>query len=468
MFTDAEQRDFARLSGDRNPMHLDPLAARRLLAGRPVVHGVHVLLSSVERWRNDGNLRAANLACTFENPVGVGEVVVFRQHDDARGRAVIEALVEDVVCARTVITTAAEDTAAAAHERSTRPVPQQVDGVTEPWDEAPERHLGRSYAVTLQDSDLFARFSHAQRYLGPQALPAIAALSYFAGMICPGRHSVLSSLKMDVGDRAAADTTLHITVDKYHANVRLFDMTCDGPIRGRLQAFLRRPPQDQPSVMTLAPQVGAEEFRGTRSLVVGGSRGLGEVTAKLLAAGGGDVTLTYRAGRDDAYRVRDEINAAGTGAACEALPFDVTTDAWEQLALERRQLDAVYFFPTPRIFRKGAAVFSPKRFEEFSEIYLSAFFALCEALERHAGKAVRVFFPSSAAVVERPKGLTEYAMAKAAAEVLVDDINRSFKQVSVVSSRLPRLSTDQTASILDVPAESNVDTLLPIIRKMYR
>ena len=59
-------------------------------------------------------------------------------------------------------------------------------------------------------------------------------------------------------------------------------------------------------------------------------------------------------------------------------------------------------------------------------------------------------------------------MAKAAAEVLIDDINRGFKKVKVVSSRLPRLRTDQTSTIMKVAAQSNVDTLLPIIRAVTR
>ena len=43
-FTVADQADFAAMSGDFNPMHMDPLAARRTQAGEPVVHGMHALL----------------------------------------------------------------------------------------------------------------------------------------------------------------------------------------------------------------------------------------------------------------------------------------------------------------------------------------------------------------------------------------------------------------------------------------
>jgi hypothetical protein len=74
--------------------------------------------------------------------------------------------------------------------------------------------------------------------------------------------------------------------------------------------------------------------------------------------------------------------------------------------------------------------------------------------------------PSTVFISERPDGLVEYAMAKAAAEVLIEDINRSFSRVSILSTRLPRLGTDQTSSVLKLPTGDNLDALLPVVRAM--
>jgi acyl dehydratase len=48
LFDEAGQTWFASASGDFNPMHMDPLAARRTMAGRPVVHGIHVLIWALD------------------------------------------------------------------------------------------------------------------------------------------------------------------------------------------------------------------------------------------------------------------------------------------------------------------------------------------------------------------------------------------------------------------------------------
>ena len=39
-FTLEDQLEFARFSGDRNPIHIDPVAARRTLTGQCIVHGI--------------------------------------------------------------------------------------------------------------------------------------------------------------------------------------------------------------------------------------------------------------------------------------------------------------------------------------------------------------------------------------------------------------------------------------------
>ena len=48
VFTQELQEAFAALSGDRNPMHMDRVAARRTQAGMPVVHGIHTMLWALD------------------------------------------------------------------------------------------------------------------------------------------------------------------------------------------------------------------------------------------------------------------------------------------------------------------------------------------------------------------------------------------------------------------------------------
>ena len=69
-FTPADVQAFAAASGDWNPAHVDPLAARRLIAGGPIVHGVHALLWALD---GPGESGLARIRCSFRQPVRVGE-----------------------------------------------------------------------------------------------------------------------------------------------------------------------------------------------------------------------------------------------------------------------------------------------------------------------------------------------------------------------------------------------------------
>jgi hypothetical protein len=60
--------------------------------------------------------------------------------------------------------------------------------------------------------------------------------------------------------------------------------------------------------------------------------------------------------------------------------------------------------------------------------------------------------------------MTEYAIAKAAGEVLCADMNVSLAPLRVTAVRLPPLATDQTASITASDTADPLGSMLPIVR----
>jgi acyl dehydratase len=78
LISEADVRAFAEVSGDDNPLHLDPEYAATTQFGRPIVHGVLVLgLASKVLGRDfpgHGSVAVA-LSAKFLRPVPVGEEV---------------------------------------------------------------------------------------------------------------------------------------------------------------------------------------------------------------------------------------------------------------------------------------------------------------------------------------------------------------------------------------------------------
>ena len=470
-FTHQDQLDFARWSGDCNPMHVDAVAARRLLSGRQVAHGIHTLLCALDLWARSGPVRDVSIDCRFTHPVSVGDRVVFSLRQDADGKQQLVAAVDGLACTEITLGTPAPAPAGGSSPTGSAGPARPIDGLATPLDEEAGSQQGQAMRLMPGDAAPMAlAFPHAAAVWGATRLSAVAGLSYLVGMACPGLHSVFSSVGFDLSREVpASDAPLDFVVQRYDARFKLYSVAFDGPLRGSLRAFQRPPPQPQPSAAVVATSVAPDAFRGRpggRALVIGGSRGLGETTAKILAAGGADVCITYAAGCDDALAVAADINRLGRGH-CDTLHFDLLGAAGPGPALDVSQLQEVYYFATPRIFGKRSALFERRMFDEFADFYLQRFHDLClwlEATERT--EPVKVYLPSTVFITERPRGMTEYAMVKAAAEVLADDLNRQLRHVQVVHTRLPRLATDQTASIQKVAVGSTVDVLLEVVRTM--
>lgn len=465
VFTASDQALFARLSGDCNPLHMDPLAARRLLSGKQVVHGIHTLLSTLEAWENAAGLVVGAMECEFVQPVSVGDKVRLGARDDSAG-AEFSASVGELLCTAVRISgsTEGEGLQSAAFEPGAA---RHLSRPEAPLASAPETWLNERHRFALGPAGLETQFPRACKHLGAHRLRALAALSYLVGMVCPGLNSIFSSLRLLAPTQQnAACEEIVFEVTRYDSRFRLMVVALHGAVSGELRAFVRPPPQDQPAMEVLAADAEPHALSGRCSLVIGGSRGLGEVTAKLIAARGGDVIITYATGVDDAARVAADIASVGRGG-CRTERLVLGSDDIGELLGRCGPIDAVYYYATPKIFRKTALTFERALFDEFIDCYVDQFAQLCTQIEVAAtDRPVRVFLPSTTAVTERPRGMTEYAMAKAAAELLAADLNRVLRHVTVLCERLPRLATDQTSTLVTVRTGSNVEVLLPIVQRM--
>lgn len=469
-----QQENFATLSGDRNPIHMDPVAARRAQAGQQVVHGVHTLLWALDALVASGHIVSplVRIKAKFLKWVYLGDESVlslpFNERADPR-MLKVEVLGMPVLIADLLY----------GEPKSAEPANTLVLSPEEPIRAAIEltfadldRRTGNAFTATAEDSRMF--FPHLAAAIGATTVAEIAACSYIVGMEAPGLYSIFSKMDLAIAQAPRSDeprTALHYVVARQDERFRRAQIAVVGrAVEGMLEVFLRVPPVEQASMRAVAAQVDPAEFAGMRALIIGGSRGLGELTAKLIVAGGGNVTITYALGKKEAESVADQLQTFGVSA--EVVAYDVRLAPKPQLERLSAPPTHLFYFATSAIFRQKKALVSAPVLAEFVVYYIQGFYDLCShliELGEHpalgSGKLV-AYYPSSIAVEARPAGMTEYAMIKAAGEEMCRDMNEQLPNLHILSTRLPRLLTDQTVTLLPGQDLDPVHVLLSVVRQM--
>jgi len=446
-------------------MHLDALQARRTQAGAPVVHGINLLL-----WALD-SLRAAkpelphlrSLRAQFNKFVYLDELVdveMVQQRENS-----VRLVISVDGAPRSKVSLNLGDA-----NPDPGPVPdsslESIPICASPMHLSFEEMSGRSgrFPIQMTKEDAAMLYPAATQWLGASRVAALGASTYLVGMVCPGMYSIYGELEVNLRAEPGPPNSLEFRVTETDGRFRSVDQEiAGGGLAGTVKCFARTPPVQQATMQSLAGLVGPEEFAGSVALIAGGSRGLGELVAKLIASGGGHVLITWQSGKEDAERVVQEIRSVG--GTSDELPFDARKPASEQIAHLKDAPTHLYYFATPSIFKPQAEIYTVGRLNEFLAIYVEGFWNLSRALCVRQ-PALSIFYPSSIFVSERPRGMTEYTMAKAAGEVLCADMNESLAPMHVTVSRLPRLLTDQTASITATETADPVELLLPLIREV--
>ena len=468
-----DSHEFAQLSGDFNPLHLDPVAARRSMFGGTVAHGMHVALRACELLSEHclpAGTEPAAVTASFSNPLRSGQRVRARGQSIAANRFRITAEADGrPVLSLSMTTRMATLTAATPHTPSASESPYPVPRVQE---FPPLVQIGAVHGDI--DSELLLQLFPLLADRGDTRwLADLLATTRIVGMECPGMHSVFSGFKLmrrpdgEIGTSAQ----MRYFVEKTDVRFRMARIgVVGGYFTGTLDTFFRPPPVEQPALASIMTSVAAETFASRRALIVGGSRGLGEVAAKLLIAGGADVTITYARGFSEASRLQKEARDCGFDCNIKKL------DASDSLRTEDREwlasgnFSLVCYFASPHIEKNVSESWDEASFQKFVAVYVKGFAAAVGALVRgHAstGEPLRVLYPSSVFLDHQEPGFSEYCAAKAAGESLARHLSRSGR-VDVSIPRLPRMRTDQTSSLTHLDVADPYPIILQALRGLAR
>lgn len=474
IISEEEGQAFALLSGDFNPLHVDPLYARRLQFGGMVVHGVHHMLRAwnmvVDELIPLHNRALTSIRVRLPGPVKYNEEITVSVTIAQEGhRAQIvgntperQCLVLDLVFAEE------EGFTGNADDLNVMDGPARRQDII---DQTFPPRIDSGYYPLFCDLGTAERLFPALLSVLPLSLLAqIMACTQIVGMTCPGLHSVFTGLTLLVkpADNSEKSAQLNFYVAKSDPRFSRAKIAIDGPhIKGELDTFFRAPPVAQPKYDEISADYTGQEFLKQRALVIGGSRGIGETTAKILAAGGAEVTITYFKGEDEALGLCKEI-AKGSGI-CTARQLDVLSAGEGDFIKLVDEVGAthIYYFATPKIESHIGDTWDQQAYERYCDYYIHPLGRLVKGfMASNPDYKINLYYPSSIYVDEPRPGFGEYAAAKEAGETLCQQLGHQFPSLRVQTPRLPTMMTDQTSSIIPIKADAVKDVMRAELKRV--
>ncbi len=460
---------FANLTGDFNPIHMDPIAARRTQAGTVVVHGIHAILWALDKLVAIGAIteQIASLKVQFTNFIYVGSQVELNLLSRNEKAVQVELAVGRLRAATLIANFGTRQRIGKLELADVMPrltlaiQPANFDRFEE------MAKLCGLMDIAGRADNIRRYFPYASSAIGDSRATAIALLSPLVGMICPGLHSLFGGFAVELVDDLSNLDGLGFQVSRTDERFRMIRMNVSGAgICGSVQALRRWPSVSQASLSAIKDLISPVEFAGSTALIIGGSRGLGALTAKIVATGGGKVIVTYATGQADAEELTEEIRRHTAADSCHAIKYDSYDNAAAQLKNFGSGVTHLYYFASSKIARQKDGLFTPSLFDEFIQMYVKGFYDCCVFLSEQASRPLTGFYPSTVFVESKPPDMVEYSMAKMAGELLCDNMNRAGGRLHIIVSRLPPLLTDQTATVLPMERGDPLRVMVPIVRKV--
>lgn len=472
IFSHLDCSDFASLSGDANPLHVDLSYARRSLAAGCVVHGMLLFLRALDEIILDVTLPKA-ITTNFKSFVKVDELVNFTlyRNDLSFNDWQIWGFVNE----RTVITIQSDDL-------NYQEAPQSLNENQLSYEIIDSPQLMSSPRITERSQFFFKSYSYPLKSfvlcdcgfknllekVGDDLIAGFLSMTHFVGMIHPGLNSIFSKFKVKINGKNNEDNYQFFQVIKYDDRVNRYVINLSGPLfSGEIIAFERPGLVEQEHISSYIGKVAPNIFSNLNVLILGGSRGLGAAAAKILALGGANVDITYFACLKEAGLIANEI-----AEHCRYQPktffYDIEEKKYDVISDKLAQANLVMNFATPPIRPTNKNQFDVELQAKYFRYYVESILELSNQLASNSNSKKIIFSPSTSFIEKEISGFSEYISSKKSLESLCDEKNSNETNLIFMYERLPQLKTDQTSSIFQMQYSDIFSCLYPLFLKIQK
>lgn len=451
-FSSKTQALFAELSGDINPIHIDSEIARRSIAGHQVVYGMHVLLASLDLFCKYEDKSIINFDARFLDSIKLN-VPVFINYDYRNDEIFI--IQESRLCSKISLITM--NSTVNFEKRTSNNVISKDSLLSELEIDSYKSQI-RNYDFSGNAEVGETLFPNLFKKHGDSLIVEIASLSEIIGMKIPGKNSLLIRVTCNIRNLEIINKTYKLI--RYEPRLQRYEIEYSGAaISAKVEAIrYRNPPNEFYNLDNIGKSITKNEFSHVNALIIGGSRGLGEITSKIIALGGGKVLITYNKGEKDAERICSEMRTYNLD--CKSMFLDITGE----YTFAASDFNQIYYFASPRIMPEKTEQIRAKQKLDYELYFNAGFMNLINQINKLEFAGV-VFYPSTSYIDSPQKWFEGYALSKLKGEKICRDFNEKGSDVlKCLTARLPRLPTDQTMGLIEEKFESPILVLVDIVR----
>ena len=291
------------------------------------------------------------------------------------------------------------------------------------------------------------------------------AISRVVGMKIPGLNSILYSFDIILLDNKIESSDIDCiisSIDSRFSSVEL-NMTNDKSIIN-INAFYRPTHVNQLELKHVNEIINDNDyknnyFKNKTVLILGGSKGLGNLLFKiLLSIGIKQIYVSYNK-TDNFY------NDCKNLENIKIIKFDIENDSINSNIL--KEIDILFYFVSPKI-NGNEKEFNINLLSNYNKYYVEEFYNLLIEMKK-INNNFEVFFPSSQAINTKPSIWKEYFLSKISAENIADFLIKT-ENIKIKYERFPKLLTDQTNSISfnsKDELKNNLIFLLDFLKRNY-
>ena len=467
-FLNSDQKEFAEISKDYNKIHTDPVASRKLIFGNQIVHGVNTLMTALIFFSiRKKNIKIKNISCTFYKPIYLNKKINFyleEKNNEYYLHVKSGSILNSIIHINKLGFQLNSDKKYKNYRKNTI---KKINIKNILSHDCNFNFTNRFFLINNKNFKIKKRYKKLLNIFSNTEIKDILSLSFFVGMVCPGKYALLGKIDLNFEkNKKYIFNDIKFFLNKFDKRINRVEINFSNSIIGKIYAF-KYNVSHQEDLKNIKLKIKNKFLKTKKAIVLGGSRGLGELTSKILSSAGSDTLVSYNHGKVEAQKLKSNIIKL-TNTKCKIMKIDMLRENNFLKFKNENAYDFLFYFATPKIINNYIKKFDSQLYKKFNEFYVFKFSRLCKLLNKISRKKVKVFFPSTIFLNYKENFFKEYVLSKKKAEANIKYLNKKLQNIKIISYRLPIMDTDQNINVVKKNKINNFKILFPVIKKFVK